>query len=116
MAKPDATRGVAKGQRFVSVNYTKSSSPNLLRQQKGKADPFWVVPPQMAPQSPQKENKGSDPHFASASGEHKAQGGWKLVEESLCPCPERTLAWNRHFPLVVRMARSSSPSSFSSEC
>lgn len=72
MAKPDATCGVRKGQRFVSVDYTESSSSNLLGQQKEKADPFWVVLPQMAPQSPQKENKGSDPHFASASGEHKA--------------------------------------------
>lgn len=33
MAKPDAACGAAKGQRSVSVHYTKSSSPNLLGQQ-----------------------------------------------------------------------------------
>lgn len=40
MAKPDATCGGAKGQRFVSVDYTKSSSPNLQGQQNEEADPF----------------------------------------------------------------------------
>lgn len=53
----------------------------------------------MAPQSPQKENKGSDPNFASVSGEQRAQGGGRLVEHSLGPCLAGTLAQSAHFPL-----------------
>lgn len=80
----DDTCGVAKGQRFVSVDYAKKLIPKPPGSAKRKKQtPSWVVVPQMAPQSPQKENKGSDPHFASASRERKAQGGWRLVEQSL---------------------------------
>lgn len=64
-----------------------------------KQTPSWVVLPQMAPQSPQKENKGSDPNFASVSGEQRAQGGGRLVEHSLRPCLAGTLAQSAHFPL-----------------
>lgn len=124
-AKPDGTGGDAKGQRFVSVDYTESSSPNLLVSKTKKQTPSWVVRTQMAPQSPQKENKGSDPNVASASREHKVRewgAGGRLKEQSLGPCPDGALAQSGHFPAggesttrhpaaVVRVGRQSSPDS-----
>lgn len=69
--------------------------PKPARSAKQKQTPSWVVLPQMAPQSPQKENKGSDPNSVPASGEREAQGGF--AERSLHPSPEGTLAQNGCF-------------------
>lgn len=61
--------------RGLSWSIMQTAHPQIFWvSKKKKQTPSWVVLPQMAPQNPRKENKGSNPHFASASGEHKAQG------------------------------------------
>ena len=69
--------GDAKGQRFVLVDYTKSSSPNLLGQQNEKAGPFLggtASDGTTEPTKKKKKTKGSDPNLASAWGERKVWG------------------------------------------
>ena len=77
-AKPDGMGGDAKGQRFVLVDYTKSSSANLLGQQNEKAGPFLGGTASDGTTEPTKKNKrknkGSDPNLASAWGERKVWG------------------------------------------
>lgn len=60
-AKPDETGGDAKGQRFVSVDYTESSSPNLLGQQNEKADPFLGGTDSDGTTKPTKRKQGKQP-------------------------------------------------------
>lgn len=91
MAKPDALMELQRVS-GLSRSITQSSSPNLLVSKKRKQTLLGGTA-QMAPQSPQKANKGSNPHFASASGGRKAR---ELAEQSLRPCPAGTAAQNGH--------------------
>lgn len=79
--KPDGIGGDAKGQRFVLVDYIKSSSPNLLGQQNEKAGPFLggvASDGTTEPTKKKKQNKESDPNLASASGSGVWGWGWRL--------------------------------------
>lgn len=92
MAKPDALRELQRVS-GLSRSMTQSSSPNLLVSRK-ESRPLLGGAAQMAPQSPQKANKGSDPHFAAASGDAKPG---RLAEQGTEPpslsCRNRLPEW-----------------------
>lgn len=84
-ARPDVLMGLQRV-RGLSRSITQSSSPNLLVSEKKKQTLLGGTA-QMAPQSPQKANKGSDPHFPQPRGT-RSQGA---EGQSLRPYPAELL-------------------------
>lgn len=100
--------GDAKGQRFVLVDYTKSSSPNLLGQQNEKAGPFLGGVASDGTTEPTKKkkktHKESDPNLASASGECKVWGWGGRLQARASPGGKDTTQ-----PAVVQVGARAPP-------
>lgn len=105
--------GVAKGQRFVLVDYAKKLIPKPPGSAKRKSRPLlgWYCLRWYRKAHRKKTREVT--HTLSppwGSTRPREVGGWW---NSLCPCPDGTLAQNGHFPTGCH--RASSSSSFSLE-